>query len=121
MQDRDVLLFARDHMEQGKPLDEAVLEFFQCLEKQHAAGRAIAVEQKESTVRLARQHAFYDRQDRRDPGAGGEADIDARLAGRGRDTEAAGRCHDIEFVADSEFIGGPTGERTAVDLFYGNP
>ena len=36
VQDRDVLLFARDHMEDREPLQVAVLEFFQRLAKQHA-------------------------------------------------------------------------------------
>src|SRR6266702_2940654 len=101
-------------MEQRKPLDEAVLEFFQCLEKQHAAGRAIAVEQKELAVWLARQYAFHDRKNRRDAGAGGEADINPRIIGRRRDAEAAGRRHDVEFVAWFQFIGGPARERATI-------
>ncbi len=99
MQDRDVLLLARDHMEDREPLHEAVLEFFQRLAKQHAAGRAVAVEQEKLAFGFARQHALGDRQDRRDAGARGEADMNPRLIGRMHDAEAAGRCHDIEFVA----------------------
>ena len=118
MQDRNVLLLARDHVEHREPLHEAVLQFFQRLAKQHAAGRAIAVEQEEPAVRLARQHALHDRQDRRDAGAGGKADIDPRLVGRRCDAEAAGRGHDVEFVAGLQFIRGPARERAAVDLLH---
>ena len=121
VQDRDVLLFAGDHMEDREPLHEAVFQFFQRLAKQHAAGRAVAVEQEEPAVRLARQHALHDRQDRRDAGAGGEADIDPRLVGRMRDAEAAGRRHDVEFVAGFQFIGGPARERAAIDLLHRDP
>ena len=81
-------------------------------------GRAVAVEQKEAAVRLARQHALDDRQDRRDAGAGGKADIDPRLAGRMRDAEAAGRRHHVEFVAGLQFVGGPVRERAAIDLLH---
>ncbi len=94
-------------MEDREPLHEAVLEFFQRLAEQHAAGRTIAVEEEKPAVRLARQHAFDDRQNRRDAGAGGEADIYPRLAGRVREAETAGRRHDVELVADFQFIGGP--------------
>ena len=107
-----------NHMEYREPLHEAVLEFLQRLAEQHARGRTIAVEQEEPAVRLARQHALHDREDRRDAGAGGEADIDPRLAGRRRDAEAAGRRHDVEFVAGLQLVGGPARERAAVDLFY---
>ena len=82
VQDRDVLLLARDDMEHREPLHEAVLQFLQRLAEQHAAGGAVAVEQEEPAVRLARQHALDDRQDRRDAGAGGKADIDPRLVRR---------------------------------------
>ena len=82
VQDRDVLLFAGDHMEYREPLHEAVLQFFQRFAKQHARCRAVAVEQEEPAVRLARQHALDDRQDRRDAGARGKADIDPRLVRR---------------------------------------
>ena len=120
VQDRDVLLFARDHMEYREPLHEAVFQFFQRLAKQHAAGGAVAVEQEEAAVRLARQHALHDRQNRRDAGAGGEADIDPRLIGRVRDAEAAGRRHHVEFVAGFQLVGGPARERAAIDLLHGD-
>src|SRR5258706_16235218 len=104
-------------MEYREPLDEAVLEFFQRLAKQHAAGRAIAVKQKEPAVRLARQHALHDRKDWRDAGAGGKTSIDPGLARRRRYAEAAGRRLDVEFVAGFQLIGSPARERAAIDLF----
>ncbi len=36
MQDRNILLFARNDVEQRKPLHEAVLQFLQIFEEQHA-------------------------------------------------------------------------------------
>ena len=36
MQDRNVLLFARDDMEQREPLHEAILQFLELFEEQHA-------------------------------------------------------------------------------------
>ena len=118
MQDRNVLLFARDHMEDREPLHEAVLQLFQRLAKQHAAGGAIAVEQEKPAVRLARQHALDDRKDRRDAGARGEADMDPRLIRCMGDTEAAGRGHDVELVAGFQLVGGPARERAAIDLLH---
>ena len=107
-------------MEQREPLHEAVLQFLQRLAEQHARRRAVAVEQEEAAVRLARQHALDDRQDRRDAGAGGKADIDPRLVRRMGDAEAAGRRHHVEFVAGFQFVGGPARERAAVDLLHGD-
>jgi hypothetical protein len=43
VQDRDVLLFARDDMKHREPLDEAILEFLERFAKQHAPGRTVAV------------------------------------------------------------------------------
>src|SRR5664279_343865 len=107
VQDRDILLLAGDHMEYREPLHEAVLEFFQGLTKQHAGGRSVAIKQKEPAAGLARQHAPHDRKNRRDAGASGKTDIEPRLAGRRRDAEAAGRRHDVEFIAGLQFVGGP--------------
>ncbi len=120
VQDRDVLLLARDHMEKREPLHKTVLQLFQRFEEHHARGRAVAVEQKNPAVRLPRQHALDDRQDRRDARACGKADIDPRLVGRSRDAEAAGRRHHIEFVAGLQFVRGPVRERAAVDLLHGD-
>ena len=82
--------------------------------------RAIAVEQEEPAVRLARQHALDDRQDRGDAGAGGKADIGPRLVRRRRDAEAAGRRHHVELVAGLQFVGRPARERAAIDLLHGD-
>ena len=107
-------------MKHREPLEEAVLQLLQRFAEQDAAGRAVAVEQEEAAVRLARQHAVDDRQDRRDAGAGGEADMDARLVRRVRDAEAPGRRHHVEFVAGLQLIGGPARKRAAVDLLHGD-
>src|ERR1700751_917107 len=77
MEDGDVLFFTGNDVKDRKPLDEAILEFLESLAKQHAAGRAVAVKQKEAAVRLQRQHALDDGQDRRDAGTRGKADVDA--------------------------------------------
>jgi hypothetical protein len=120
MQDGDVLFFAGNDMKYRKPLDEAILEFLDGLAKQHAAGRAIAVEQKEAAVRLQRQHALDDGKDRRDAGTRGKADVDAGFGRRGRNAEATGRRHHIEHVAATELIGRPVRERAAIDLLHGD-
>ena len=81
LQDRHVLLLARQHVEHARAA--AMKRSF----SSSSASRnrmpdvdAVAVEQEEAAVRLARQHALDDREDRRDAGARGEADIDPRLA-----------------------------------------
>ena len=107
VQDRDVLLLARDDMEDREPLHEAIFQVFQRFAEQHAASRAVAIEQEEPALRLPRQHTLGDRQDRRNAGACGEADIDPRLVWRVRDAEAAGWRHHVEFVAGLQFVGGP--------------
>ena len=120
VQDRNILLFARNDMEQRQPLHEAVFQFLERFEEQHVRCRAVAVKQKEAAVWFARQHALDDRQDRRDAASGGKADIGPRLAGRMGNAEAAGRRHHVELVAGLQFVGGPVRERAAVDLFHGD-
>jgi len=97
------------------------VHLFQRFAEQHATSGTIAVEQKEPAVWLARQHALDDRQDRRDAGAGGEADIEPPRIRRRHDAEATGRRHDVELVASLQLVGGPVRERAAIDLLYRDP
>jgi hypothetical protein len=89
--------------------------------EQHTAGRAVAVEQEEAAVGLARQHALHDRQDRRDAGPCGEAGINPRLIRRMRDAETAGRRHHVKLVSGFQLVRGPARKRAAVDLLHGDP
>src|SRR3954447_26479378 len=77
VQDRNVLFLAGDDVEDREPVDEAILELFERLEEHNVVGRAIAVEQEEAAVGFAREDALDDRQDRRDAGPSGKADMDA--------------------------------------------
>ena len=118
MQDRDVLLLAGDDVEDREAIDEAILQLLERLEEHDVVGRAVAVEQEEAAVGLARQHALHDRQDRRDAGAGREADMDsAGIRWRDR-TETSGRRHHIELVTAFQFVRRPARKRAAVDLLH---
>src|SRR4051812_26010165 len=116
VQDRNVLFLARDDVEDREPIDEPVLEFLECLEEHDVVGRAIAVEQEELAVRLARKRALDDRQDRRDAGPSGKADMDTPGAGRRDHAEASRRRHHVERVTALQIVRCPARKRATINL-----
>ncbi|MGY4508335.1 hypothetical protein ACVIN2_001789 [Bradyrhizobium sp. USDA 3650] len=120
MQDRNVLLLARDYVEDREPIDEAILELFERLEEHDVVGGAIAVEQEELAVRLARKRALDDRQDRRDAGAGGKADMDTPGAGRRDHTKASRGRHHVQRVAALQIVRCPARKRATINPLDGD-
>ena len=121
VQDRDVLLLAGDDVEDREAIDEAILELLERLEEHDVVGRAVAVEQEEAAVRLARKHALDDRQDRRDAGARGKADMDAcRLSAGGITPKRPVGVITSSSSPHFEFVRCPVRKRAAVDLLHGD-
>ena len=75
VQQLDVLRLARQHVHEVEALQVHVLQRRELLAEHHARRRAVAVEQRELRVRLARERRLDDRQDRRDPAACRERDV----------------------------------------------
>ena len=73
-----MLRLAAHHEIHRESADEAVLEGERFLEEHGARGAAVAVDQREPAVRLARQDVRRQRQDRGDAAARGERDVGLR-------------------------------------------
>ena len=85
----DVLLLAAEDVDQREAVEVGVLEVLELLAEHDRAGGAVAVDQREAAVRLGRERGLDDAEQRRDPAAGGEAEIVvAGLSGRA----AGGSC-----------------------------
>jgi len=101
VQNRDVLLFAGDHVENGKPLHKAVLEFFRASRKQHAPpAERLRRTKRTGSCWLARSTPFTIDRIGVNAGAGGKADIDPRLSGAGAIPKRPGRLIHVELSPD---------------------
>ncbi|MGY3422768.1 hypothetical protein ACVWZW_003243 [Bradyrhizobium sp. F1.13.4] len=114
------LFLAGDDVEDREAVDETVLELFKRLEEHDVVGRAIAVEQEEVAIRFARKRTLDDRQDRRDAGARGKADMDAAGAGRRDHAEASRGRHHVQRVAALQIVRRPARKRATINLLDGD-
>ncbi len=113
VEELDVLRLARQHVDQVEPGEEAVLERGELLLEHHGAGSAVAVEQRELARRLGHERGLDEREQRRDPAAGGEADVVRAMIGRERHVEVPERRHHVEPVADPQRFVRPLREHAA--------
>ena len=87
---------AAQHVQHGKAAEIAVFQVVQRLAEDDAVDRAVAVDQREAAIGLARQHMADQPHHRRDAAARGDGEIGAAIAAVIRRNEAAGRRHDLE-------------------------
>ncbi len=120
VEQRDLLRLARQHVIQREAVEVAVLQVFQRLGKDDAVHRAVAVDQRESAVRLGGQRGLDQRQDGRDAAAGSKRDIVARALGGQRHVETAvGRQH-VQRLADADAVVQVIGEHAGVHALDGH-
>ena len=107
----------------GEDVDEVeagavpVLQVGQLLGEHHRRRGPVAVQQRQPRVRVA-QHRRGDRHHRRDPGAGGDAQV-ASTVGLG--AEAALRGLHLDLVTRTDLVDQPLREPTAGDQAYADP
>ena len=116
VEQRHLLLLAREHVVEHEARQEAILEVFQLFLEHHAADTSIAVDQREARTRLAPQQRLGQRQDRRDAAAGGKGHVVPRLTGIDGHGEAAVGRHHVDGVASLERVIGPGRETAAGNL-----
>ena len=115
---RGIRRFVAEDMVQHQPGEVPVLQVFELFLEHRRLQAAVAVDQREARMRLARQHCLHDRQDRRDAAAAGDADVVAVRGGVQRHEEAALRCHHLHRVAGFQVGIYPVAEDPALDLAH---
>ena len=115
---RRVGLLGREHVVQHQAREVAVLEVFDLLLEHRGLQRAVAVDQGEAAVRLARQHGLHDGQDGRDAAAARNAQVMPVRRRLKRHEEAALRRHHLQCVAHLEPGVDPVGKHAAADFAH---
>ncbi|CAK0137292.1 Uncharacterised protein [Burkholderia pseudomallei] len=100
----DVLHVVGQHVVEGEPLHEAVLQVLEFLGEHDRIDAAIAVDQRERAARLELERRLDDREHGRDPRAARERDVLLAVPGVQVREEAAVRRHHVDRVAGLERI-----------------
>ena len=107
------LVFLVHDVDPLETVEVAVLHEGEIITEHHAAGLAVAVDQRHPAFGLACQHSLDDRQDRRDAAAGGDAHVVELVFGIDIRREMPLRRQGFDDIADLQTIVGPVGEFSA--------
>ncbi len=98
---------AGEEMGDPEPLQVTVLQRLELFDEHRRGVRSVHIEQADGAERLGFEQRADDRQDGRDPTAGGDDHVTPRDIGVGVAREAPGRGHDLDLVADGHVAGQP--------------